>query len=121
MLYAFALLLALQLLGELVVRWSGLPLPGALVGTLMLLAGLLIAKRLPAALESTALGLLQHMMLLFIPTIAGVMLHWDRITREWQPFLIAGIGGAALTLVATALTFRWMLARQPAAAPGEQP
>ncbi|MDH0495322.1 CidA/LrgA family protein [Comamonas aquatica] len=116
MLYALAALFAFQLAGEALVHALALPLPGALVGTLLLLTALLWLGRLPVALEQTALTLLQNMMLLFIPTIAGVMLHFDRIAREWQPFVVAGVAGAAITYVVTALTFRWMLARSPAAA-----
>ena len=116
MLYALAALFAFQLAGEALVHALALPLPGALVGTLLLLTALLWLGRLPVALEQTALTLLQNMMLLFIPTIAGVMLHFDRIAREWQPFVVAGVAGAAITYVITALTFRWMLARSPAAA-----
>ena len=120
MLYALATLFAFNLLGELLVRVSGLPLPGALVGTLMLLIGLLFYKRLPKPLEDTAQVLLQNMMLLFIPAIAGVMLHFDRIAREWLPFLVAGIVGAAITLVVTAWTLRWLLRDSADARPREQ-
>ncbi len=91
-----------------------LPFPGALLGALLLLLGLLLYGRLPQALEQTSQTLLQNMMLLFIPTISGVMLHFDRIAKEWQPFLVAGVAGAAITFVVTALTFKWMLARSPA-------
>ena len=120
MLYALATLFAFNLLGELLVRATGLPLPGALVGTLTLLIGLLFYKRLPKPLEDTASVLLQNMMLLFIPTIAGVMLHFDRIAREWLPFLVAGIVGAAITLVVTAWTLRWLLRDSADARPREQ-
>ena len=120
MLYALAALFAFQLLGEAVVRFFQLPFPGALLGALLLLLGLLVYGKLPQALEQTAQTLLQNMMLLFIPTIAGVMLHFDRIAREWQPFLVAGVAGAALTFVVTALTFKWMLAREPKNAAEEQ-
>ena len=113
MLYALAALFALQLAGEAIVRWLQLPFPGALLGALLLLLGLLVYGKLPHALEQTGQMLLQNMMLLFIPTIAGVMLHFDRIAREWQPFVIAGVAGAAITFVVTALTFEWMLAREP--------
>lgn len=109
MLYALTALFVFQLLGELLVRLAGLPLPGALAGMLLLLAALLALGRVPLALERTAGGLLQNMMLLFIPAIAGVMLHFDRIAREWLPFLVAGIAGAAITLVVTAWTLRWLL------------
>lgn len=114
MLYAITALFAFQLLGEAIVQLTGLPLPGALVGTLLLLAALLLHGRLPESLEKAAGVLLQNMMLLFIPVIAGVMLEFDRLSREWQPFVIACVAGAAITFLATALTFRWCLERQRA-------
>lgn len=112
MLYALAALFAFQLVGEALVQFFQLPFPGALLGALLLLLGLLVYGRLPTALEQTGQALLQNMMLLFIPTIAGVMLHFDRIAKEWQPFLVAGVAGAAITFLVTALTFKWMLARE---------
>lgn len=123
MLYAIACLLCFQLLGEFIVRLCGLPLPGALIGTLLLLA-LLVYRRLPKPLEDTASALLQNMMLLFIPVIAGVMQEFDHLRREWLPFVLACVAGAALTFMATALTFRGLLryqrARQPADAAGRE-
>jgi len=110
-LYAVLALFVLQWLGEVLVQLLGLPLPGALLGALLLLVGLLALGRLPKALEQTAGALLQNMMLLFIPIVAGVMLHFERIASEWLPFIASGIGGAVLTLVVTALVFRRMLAR----------
>lgn len=111
MLYALAALFTFQLVGEALVQFFQLPFPGALLGALLLLLGLLLYGKLPTALEQTSQTLLQNMMLLFIPTIAGVMLHFDRIAQEWQPFLIAGVAGAAITFLVTAFTFKWMLAR----------
>lgn len=110
-LYAFLALLVLQWVGEVLVQALGLPLPGALVGALLLLVGLLLLGRLPKALEQTSGALLQNLMLLFIPIVAGVMLHFERITSEWLPFLASGIGGAVLTLLVTAAVFRWLLQR----------
>ena len=110
-LYAFLALLVLQWVGEVLVQALGLPLPGALVGALLLLVGLLLLGRLPKALEQTSAALLQNLMLLFIPIVAGVMLHFERIASEWLPFLASGIGGAVLTLLVTAAVFRWMLQR----------
>jgi len=44
-----------------------------------------------------------------------VMLHFDRIAREWLPFLVACIAGAAITLVVTAWTLRRLLHKTPQA------
>lgn len=125
MLQAFALLLLCQLAGDAFARVSGLPLPGAVVGLVLLLAGLLALGRVPQGLGRCADGLLPHMMLLFMPSVAGVMLHFERVAREWQPFLIASVAGTVITLAVTAVTLRWLLRRfghavqdAPDAAPG---
>ncbi|RYF79746.1 MAG: CidA/LrgA family protein [Comamonadaceae bacterium] len=111
MLQAFALLLLCQLAGDAFARLSGLPLPGAVVGLVLLLAGLLALGRVPQGLGQCADSLLPHMMLLFMPSVAGVMLHFERVAREWQPFLIASVAGTVITLAVTAITLRWLLRR----------
>ena len=112
MLYAVTALFAFQLMGELLVQGLHLPLPGPLLGMLLLFAALLLRGGVPEPLNRTATTLLQNMMLLFIPGIAGVMLHFNRIADEWLPFLVACVVGAAVTLVVTALTLQWLLKRQ---------
>ncbi len=109
MLHALAALLLFQLLGELIVRWTGLPLPGALAGMGLLFAALIVRGRAPEPLERAASRLFRHMMLLFIPLVAGVIMHYERIAAEWLPFVVACAAGAAITLVVTALTLQWLL------------
>lgn len=109
MVHAFAALLVFQLAGEVAVQVLGLPFPGPLVGMLLLFAALVVRGALPAALSDAASVLLRHLMLLFIPAVTGVMMYFDRIAREWLPFLAACVLGAALTLAVTALTLRWAL------------
>ena len=115
MIHAFAALLVFQFVGEALVRALNLPLPGPLAGMLLLFAALLLRGNVPAPLASTSGLLLQHMMLMFVPAVAGVMLHFDRVAREWQPFLVACVVGALVALSATALTLQWLLRRQPGA------
>ncbi len=112
MIYAFAALLVFQFLGEVAARALHLPLPGPLAGMLLLFAALLLRGNVPAQLASTSGQLLQHLMLMFVPAVAGVMLHFDRIAREWQPFLVACVVSTLVALVATAWTLQWMLHRQ---------
>ena len=108
---AFALLLVFQLIGEVAVQLLSLPLPGRLVGMLLLFAALVLRGSLPPAVGEAANALLGHLMLLFIPAVTGVMMYFERIGREWLPFFGACILGAAVTLAVTALTLRWMLKR----------
>ena len=115
MIYAFAALLLFQFVGEVMASALQVPLPGPLTGMLLLFAALLLRGNVPAPLASTSGLLLQHMMLMFVPAIAGVMLHFDRVAREWQPFLIACVVGVLVTLSVTALTLQWLLRKQPGA------
>ena len=109
MIYAITALFAFQLLGEILVQTLSLPLPGPLAGMLLLTAALLIRGGVPSSLESTASVMLQNLMLLFIPAVTGVMLYFDRVAEEWQPFLIATLGGTVITMVVTALVLNRLL------------
>ncbi len=111
MIYALAALVGLHLLGELIVRGLALPVPGALVGMLLLLGALSWQGRTPAALVRVGGTLLRHMMLLLVPTLAGVMVHAQRVWSEGLSFLAACVAGAAVTLAITAATLNWMLKR----------
>lgn len=109
MLYALAGIFVFQLLGDVLVQGLGLPLPGPLVGMLLLFAALVARGGIPEDLKETGNTLLRSMMLLFIPAVTGVMMHFERVGSEWLPFLAAGVLGAAVTLLVTAFTLRLML------------
>jgi holin-like protein len=111
MLGAFTSLLLFQLAGEVAVRWLRLPLPGAVVGMLLLFGWLVIRSSVPEHLRAAGNTLLQHLMLLLVPATTGVMVHGKRVGEEWLSILLAGVGGAALTMAVTALTVRLLIAR----------
>lgn len=106
MLGAFAWLLLFQFAGELVVRGTQLPAPGPVIGMVLLLVALMLRRSPPVNLRATAEGLIQHLMLLVLPTTAGLVLQLDRLAQEWLPLMAAVVGGAVLTIAATALTLR---------------
>lgn len=110
MLLAITTLFLFQLIGELLVQWLALPLPGPMIGMVLLFGALLLRRTAASeALRDTSGHLLRHLMLLFIPAVTGVMLHFERVGREWLPFLAAAFIGTALTMAVTALTLRWMI------------
>jgi putative effector of murein hydrolase LrgA (UPF0299 family) len=103
MLESLTLLLVCQLIGEVVVRFLDIPLPGPVLGMLVLLAGLLIRKGVPTALQTTGSGLLSHLSLLFVPAGVGVMLHITRIQDNWLPIGAALVGSTLIAVAVTAL------------------
>jgi holin-like protein len=111
MIYAFAALFVFQLVGEFVVQWTHLPVPGPLIGMGLLFIALLIKGGVPAALERTSDKLFAHMVLFFTPLVAGVMMHFERAASEGLAFIVACLAGSALSLIVTALTLQGMLSR----------
>ena len=78
-----AVLLACQLAGEGIVAWTGLPVPGPVLGMLLLLGGMTLRGSVPEGLGRVSDGLLAHLSLLFVPAGVGVMLHLATLRDEW--------------------------------------
>ncbi len=102
-------LLALQTVGEVASYTLRLPVPGPVIGMVLLLLFLKLRPRALAALRETSLGLLQHLSLLFVPAGVGVMVHWDRLAAEGVAIVVAIVASTVLALAATALTVRALL------------
>ena len=83
------MLLLYQLAGELVSRIFGLPVPGPVIGMVLLFLTLLAKGRISPEMHVNSSILLRHLGLLFVPAAAGVMLHLDRVGKEWLPIAVA--------------------------------
>jgi holin-like protein len=106
MLGALTVLLLYQLVGEVLVQLSGLPVPGPVVGMLLLFITLMVRKSAPDILRGTSQQILSHLSLLFVPAGVGVMLHFSRIGDEWLPLAIALVASTVITIAVTALVMR---------------
>lgn len=109
MVNALLALLACQLAGEALVRLAGLPVPGPVVGLVLLLVALTALRPLiggvPDALEKVTGGLLSHLSLLFVPAGVGVMVHAQRIKADWLPLAVALVASTILTIAVSAVVF----------------
>ena len=106
-----AWLLALQALGELLGRALGLPIPGPVIGLLLLL----VALRLPsiqASVGEAANFLLSHLSLLFVPVGVGVMTHLGLLEAHGGRVVAVIVLSTWVGLGATAWTLHWLLRRQ---------
>ncbi len=72
-------IVACYLLGEFLVLVVDAPVPGALVGLLILLSALLLHQRPTPAISRGAQPMLTHMSVLFVPAVIGVGLFWDEV------------------------------------------
>ncbi|WP_298816131.1 CidA/LrgA family protein [Chloroflexus sp.] len=101
-------LLFFQLIGEVLSRGLNLPIPGPVVGMLLLFTVLRWRGGPPAQLSATAHGVLSHLPLLFVPAGVGVMVHLPVLAREGGPLLAAIIASTVVTLIVTGLTVHWL-------------
>jgi len=94
-------LIGCQLVGELVVRTLDVPVPGPVVG-MVVLFGLLQLSRSgdDATVVRAADGLLQHLQLFFVPAGVGVMAYLATIREDAVPIigamLVSWLVGLAL-------------------------
>lgn len=123
MLAALTQLLVFQLLGEVVARWFALPVPGPVLGMLLLFLALALRGGPGAELQATSQNLLQHLSLLFVPAGVGIMVHLNRVADEWLPLLLSLLISTAATLVVTALVMKLSMPAEkaPGEASGESP
>lgn len=96
------ILLIYQLVGEISVLFLSIPVPGPVLGMILLLLTLLLRGSTPASLDSSSTALLSHLSLLFVPAGVGMLVHFDRIANEWIPITIALLLSTIITMMATA-------------------
>lgn len=118
------LLLVYQLAGEITVRLAGVPIPGPVLGMVMLFITLWLRGRTPDSVEQASSALLAHLSLLFVPAGVGMMAHFDRIADEWLPIALALLLSTVITMIATALimqlTTRWLVKSDSSAQGGPE-
>lgn len=113
MIQALALILLCQLAGEVAARGTGLPVPGPVIGALLLFGWLAWRKGVSDGLGTAADTLLSNLSLLFVPAGVGVMMQFARIGEAWPAILAALIISTFLTVVVTAKVFCLVAGNRP--------
>ena len=113
MIGAIALLLVCQLAGEAVHRLTGLPLPGSVIGMVLLLAWLAFVPRERLTLTQVTGWLTAHLSIMFVPAAVGVMQEGAILSRYGLGIVVAVVVSTLLTLAVTALVFRAVAGREP--------
>jgi holin-like protein len=114
MISSLSLILLCQLAGEALVRGLGLPMPGPVIGPMLLLLLLLLRDRFAMlargplqgdGVESASRGLLANLSLLFVPAGVGVVQKLDLVVDHGIAFLGVLVISVLITLLVTVATF----------------
>lgn len=114
MIRGITLLLACQLVGEVAARGLVLPVPGPVLGLLLLLVVLIVAERVGRVtrenLAETEIGrvsdgLLTNLAVLFVPAGVGVVQYLGLVGRHGLGLGLALVGSALVTLLVTVGAF----------------
>jgi holin-like protein len=106
MINTLATLLVFQTIGESLAYVFALPVPGPVIGMLLLFLFLLVRRGAADRLAPTSLELLKHLSLLFVPAGVGIMLHAQRVASEWLPIAVALVTSTIVAIVVTAIVVR---------------
>ncbi|MDH3355377.1 MAG: CidA/LrgA family protein [Chromatiales bacterium] len=101
------ILLIYQLAGEVSALLLHIPVPGPVLGMIMLFLTLLLRGNSIASVDHTSSALLSHLSLLFVPAGVGMITHFDRIISEWMPITVALVLSTMITLMVTAAIMQW--------------
>ncbi|MFV0333683.1 MAG: CidA/LrgA family protein [Tropicimonas sp.] len=105
MIPALTLILSFQLIGEIASRGLHLPLPGPVVGLVLLVLSCAIWPRLVERIRPVAQGLLSHLSLFFVPAGVGVIAHLPVLGQHGIGLALALAVSTVLAIAVGALSF----------------
>lgn len=112
MMRGLLLLLLCQLAGEAVAQALGIPVPGGVIGMLILFVGLLVRRGVPEDLEKTSQVVLKPLSLYFVPASVGIMTMGPLLAQEGLRIGIVMVLSTIIPLVLCAHGLdRWLARR----------
>lgn len=88
MLKGLITLCGFYLLGDFIATLFSWPIPGSVMGMLLLFAALVIRGGLSKPLRESAQSLLPYLPLFIVPASVGILNYWDLLKAEGLPLLL---------------------------------
>jgi len=99
-----AVLLAIYFVGCQIAAWLQVPIPGGVMGMILLLLAFALGWVKPATLQLGAGVLMAEMLLFFIPALMSLLDHGALVRDEgWRILLVIGVS-TLLVMIVTAFT-----------------
>ena len=109
MLSGIMTLLLFTVTGNLISDGLGLPVPGAVIGLILLVGYIQFRGDIDDSLEMVSQFCIRYLAALFLPGLVGVFFMGDLLTRQWLPLALVTLVATPVTLVMTALLMQWLL------------
>lgn len=106
-----ALLITFELLGRALAAQLPFPVPGSVLGMLLLLLGLMVYGGVPRGLALVSEQLLRLLVLIFLPAAVGIYFLRDLSGRDWFALFAAMVVGTLVSLILSALLLNTLLKR----------
>jgi holin-like protein len=114
------LILFCQLIGEIFTKLTKLPIPGPVIGMVILFCGLLLRRKMPSELETVGGFLHRYLPLLFVPAGVGIITNVDLLIKSWAPLVGAIVIGTAITIAVTGIVMQLLNRRYVTVRKGQQ-
>ncbi|MDB6062612.1 MAG: hypothetical protein JWM78_2715 [Verrucomicrobiaceae bacterium] len=96
-------LLLFQCAGELIKIATGVTLPGAVIGLLLLFVFLVIRGGIPASVDAAGNVLIARLPLLLTAPCVGLFFLGERMRGHWLAVIVSVVLGTAITLFCSAI------------------
>ena len=107
------LLLLYLWVGEALVLWANLPVPGSVIGMVLLLVSLLVKGSIPTSVQVASHSLLRHLAMLFVPAAVGAILSLSQYLEFALHFVILIVLSTLITLAVTAWVLQLTYRKRP--------
>ncbi|MFC4810659.1 CidA/LrgA family protein [Paenibacillus sp. GCM10023250] len=104
----FCIIMGFDGAGFLLHQTAGVPLPSHVLGLLLLTAALFLRVIKLEWIEGSAAFLTKHMMLFFVPLLAGAAAIAPMLGESWLAALVGVTAGTAAVMVGTGLATKWL-------------
>ena len=107
MIRGLIILLGFQGAGEIVSRLFSLPVPGPVIGLVLLLTFLIQRGKVDAPIDTVASAFTKHLGLLFVPAAVGVVMFWPQLKTHFWAVSIALVVSVTATIAVSAAILRF--------------
>lgn len=102
----FAALILCQLAGLWLAEAFALPIPGPVLGIILLFTGLSIKGSAWPGLEKLSGFLLRHLSLFFVPAAVGLILYGKVLQEHWLAIILAILISTPIAIGVSALVYK---------------